>query len=63
MLWPPAMTAPASFTLSAPPSRMARTASAGRQEGTASRFMASLGAPPMAYTSERALAAAMRPKS
>ena len=63
MLWPPAVTAPASATLAAPPSRMAPTASRGRQEGTASRFMASLGSPPMAYTSERALAAAICPKS
>jgi hypothetical protein len=34
-----------------------------RSRGHASRFTATTGVPPMAYTSDRALAAAMRPQS
>ena len=59
MVCPPAMTQPASTALSCPPSKMARTVSSGRQLGTQSRFIASFGTPPMAYTSESAFAAAI----
>ena len=56
------MVAPHSVTLSLPPSRMALTASRGSLPlGNVSRFMASFGSPPIAYTSLSELAAAIWP--
>ena len=62
IVWPPAMTQFASTALACPPSRMARISSFGRQFGTQRRFIATLGTPPMAYTSLSAFAAAICPK-
>ena len=62
MLWPPVMRQPASYTLSYPPRSIWWTASPGMSLGTHMRFRASLGSPPMAYTSLRALVAAICPK-
>jgi len=61
MVWPPAMTAPASFTFSAPPRRIAAMISGGRLSGKAAMFRANSGRPPIAYTSDSAFAAAMAP--
>ena len=60
--WPPATTQPASRHRSAPPARIWPATSMPRQLGKHSRLSASVGAPPMAQTSERALAAATWPK-
>ena len=67
-VWPPASTAPASCALSAPPrsicastSSVIPSASASGPAGKNAMFMAHHGSPPMAYTSERALAAAICP--
>ncbi len=64
MLCPPARAAPASWTFSMPPARIARrTLLSIVVMGKQAIFMAVMGRPPMAYTSLRAFAAAMRPKS
>src|SRR5918995_780982 len=64
MEWPPATSAPAARTTSAPPSRTRASSSNGRpSRGHATRFSARTGAPPMAYTSESAFVAAIRPQS
>ena len=63
MLWPPASDAPASTTFSNPPRRIWRTVSAGIDSGTAMTLSAVMGVPPMAYTSESALAAATCPNT
>ena len=62
MLWPPVISAPASYTLSYPPFSSACTASMGIFSGMAIMFRQSLGSPPIAYMSERALVAAIWPK-
>ena len=59
---PPVIRAPASYTFSYPPLSISCTASLSISAGTAIIFNASLGSPPMAYTSDIALAAAICPK-
>ena len=64
MLWPPASGIPASAQMLRAPSSTRRATSGGSlSTGQPSTAMASSGRPPMAYTSEMALAEAMRPKS
>ena len=59
-----AIALPAAAQTDSPPSRMARIVSTGsRSIGMHTRASAMIGVPPMAYTSEMALVAAMRPKS
>ena len=48
IVWPPAITAPLSLTLSIPPRRIWSMTEMGRHEGKQRRFMATLGSPPMA---------------
>jgi len=61
---PPAIGMPAAAHTDSPPSRMPRMVSTGRRSiGIATRASAMIGVPPIAYTSESALVAAMRPKS
>ena len=63
-LCPPATGHPADVATSRPPRRTSVASSMGRRSvGQHSRLMASTGVPPMAYTSDRALAAAIRPQS
>ena len=55
---------PACWQTEAPPARMAAMVSCGRALiGMPTRASARIGRPPMAYTSDSALVAAMRPKS
>ena len=63
-MWPPATEPPASATTtSAAAPRMAAMASVGIRSGKAATLRARTTRPPMAKTSEQALAAAMAPKS
>ena len=61
IVWPPAMVQPASTALSWPPFKICRIVSLERQLGTHNKFIATAGCPPMAYTSLKALAAAICP--
>ncbi len=64
MLCPPARWQPAAAAMSWPPRSTSRATSMGScSRGQASRLSATSGVPPMAYTSESALQAAIRPKS
>src|SRR5580658_1336423 len=64
MVWPPAMAQPASPATCAPPwSTWPRIAMSRPSAGQAVRLTANSGRPPMAYTSDSALAAAIRPQS
>ena len=64
MEWPPATGMPASAHIEAPPPNISRTVSTGSlSNGIPSMASAIRGRPPIAYTSEMALAAAIRPKS
>ena len=58
---PPAMTPPASRTLSAPPRKTAAMISFGNSRGKPATFRAKSTSPPMAYTSDMELVAAMAP--
>ena len=60
-VWPPAMTPPASSTLSAPPLKTAAMMSLGISRGKPATLRANSTSPPMAYTSDMELAAAMAP--
>ena len=60
---PPARTAPASGTLAAAASKIARTVSSGSSSGNAATESARSGLPPIAKTSLRAFAAATAPNS
>ncbi len=59
---PPAMTPPASRTLSAPPRKMAAMMSLGSSRGKPATLSANSTCPPIAYTSDIAFAAAIAPK-
>ena len=62
MLWPPRIGAPASRAVSAPPRSTSPSISIGSvPTGQPTRFSAKSGRPPIAQTSEKAFAAAMRP--
>src|SRR6266849_5307696 len=62
--WPPNTNAPAACATSAPPRSTSPSSSNGSvSRGHPTTFNASSGVAPIAYTSENALAAAMRPKS
>jgi|FLOH01.1.fsa_nt_gi hypothetical protein len=64
MVWPPTRTAPASVIFSSAPATIpASTSGPSFDMGKPTRFRQVKGRPPMAYTSLRALAAAMRPKT
>lgn len=64
MLWPPATGMPASLQTDSPPRRMsAMTPCGSTLIGMPTMASAMIGVPPMAYTSDSALVAAMRPKS
>ena len=64
MVWPPAIGMPARAHTDSPPSRMRRITSSGILfTGMPTRASAKSGWPPIAYTSEIALVAAMAPKS
>ena len=63
MEWPPTTNAPASRTLSAPPRSTSPTTSVPKQLGNARMFRHATGRPPMANTSDSALAAATAPNS
>ena len=64
MVWPPAMGMPAARHTSCPPRTMAPITSNGSWfTGMATSASAMMGVPPMAYTSDSALVAAMRPNS
>ncbi len=64
MLWPPATGMPASAHTDSPPRRMsAMTLCGNTLMGMPTIASAMIGVPPMAYTSDSALVAAMRPKS
>ena len=64
MVWPPAMGMPAWAQMVSPPFNMRPMVSTGSLLiGMPTRASAMMGVPPMAYTSEMALVAAMRPKS
>ena len=63
MEWPPARSAPASPTLSAPPRSTSATTSFPRLHGKARMLRAARGRAPIANTSESALAAATAPNS
>jgi hypothetical protein len=61
---PPTTATPAAAHTSAPPRRISRSTSPPRSaSGKATRFRAVTGTPPIAYTSDSAFAAAIRPKS
>ncbi len=63
MLCPPATWQPACRAISSPPRSTSTASSDGsRSRGQPSRFSATSGSPPTAYTSDSALAAAIRPK-
>jgi hypothetical protein len=62
--WPPAIETPAAAAASCPPRRISRSGSSPSSSSEyATRLSASRGVPPIAYTSESALVAAIRPKS
>ena len=61
MVCPPPITTPASRHFSAAPRKISRVISRGRFAGNAATLKAKNGCPPMAYTSERLLAAAIAP--
>ena len=62
--WPPAMRQPAARAVAAPPSSTRASSSNGSpSRGQPTRLSASSGVPPIAYTSESAFVAAMRPQS
>ena len=62
-VWPPTTAQPPSDAAAAPPaSTSARTSRGRSSRGQATRFSPNRGVPPMAYTSEAALVAAMRPQ-
>src|SRR5580693_5784873 len=64
MVCPPAITQPASAATRAPPCRTWPSRAMSRPSpGQAARLTANSGRPPMAYTSDSALAAAIRPQS
>src|SRR5207245_9642936 len=61
---PPAIRQPAAVATAAPPSRTRARSSNGRpSRGQPTRFNASNGAPPIAYTSESAFGGALRPQA
>ena len=61
-VWPPITTAPASITLSAPPLNISPKTSIDKQFGKHTIFKATVGFPPIAYTSLIEFAAAICPK-
>ncbi len=63
MVCPPTIAMPASRAAEAPPANTAGTVSGSRSRGKPAIARAHSGSPPMAYTSEIAFVAAMRPKS
>ena len=64
MLWPPAIGMPAAAQTDCPPAKIWRIASSEiLPNGMPTIASANSGLPPMAYTSDKALVAAMRPKS
>ncbi len=63
MVWPPATVPPASATTAAAPANTASIADVARPSGNPATLSASTTRPPMANTSEQALAAATAPKS
>ena len=61
---PPTIEAPAAATASAPPRRISRSTSGPSvSSGYATRFSALTGCPPIAYTSDSAFVAAIRPNA
>ena len=61
IVWPPASRPPASRTLPAAASKTAAIASRGKSSGKAAIESANRTRPPIAYTSDSALAAAIAP--